>query len=71
MYYLIILLRKGIGVEICSKVAVFLLKTHQNQIIATHTLSVPLRELRRLVKSRVGQFRNTLGYNLAAMRVLA
>lgn len=32
MYYLIVLLRKGIGVEICSKVAVFLVKTHQNQV---------------------------------------
>jgi len=71
MYYLIVLLRKGTGVEICSKVAVFLVTTHQNQIIATQTLAVPLRELRRLIKKRVGQCRNTVGYNLAAMRSLA
>jgi len=32
IHYLIILLRSGRGVEICSKVAVFLIKTHQSQV---------------------------------------
>lgn len=31
-YYLIILLRRGQGVEICSRVGIFLVKTHQNQV---------------------------------------
>lgn len=70
MYYLIVLLRKGMGVEICAKVVVFLVKTHQNQIIATHTLSTPLRELRRLVKVRVGESRDMVGYNLVAMKAI-
>ena len=32
LYYLVLLLRNGRGVEICSRVAVFLVKTHQNQV---------------------------------------
>lgn len=32
LYYLVALLRKGQGVEICSRVAVFLVKTHQYQV---------------------------------------
>lgn len=32
LYYLIVLLRSGRGVELCSKVAVFMVKTHQNQV---------------------------------------
>ena len=32
MYYLVLLLRKGTGVELCSKVAIFLVTTHQNQV---------------------------------------
>ena len=32
MYYLIILLKAGQGIELCSRVAVFLVKAHQNQV---------------------------------------
>ena len=32
MYYLIILLKSGQGIELCSRVAVFLVKAHQNQV---------------------------------------
>ena len=32
LYYLILLLRKGRGVEICARVSVFLVKTHQHQV---------------------------------------
>jgi U3 small nucleolar RNA-associated protein 12 len=32
IYYLILLLRSGRGVEICARVSVFLVKTHQNQV---------------------------------------
>ncbi|KAL3908426.1 MAG: hypothetical protein SGARI_003068 [Bacillariaceae sp.] len=31
LYYLILLLRNGRGVELCARVSVFLVKTHQNQ----------------------------------------
>lgn len=32
IYYIILLLRSGKGVELCSKVAIFLMKAHQNQV---------------------------------------
>jgi U3 small nucleolar RNA-associated protein 12 len=32
MYYLILLLKSGQGIELCSRVAVFLVKAHQNQV---------------------------------------
>ncbi len=32
LYYLVALLRKGQGIEICSRVAVFLVKAHQYQV---------------------------------------
>lgn len=34
VYYLIVLLKKGRGVELCSRVAVFMIKIHQNQVCA-------------------------------------
>jgi len=71
IFYLIVLLQRGMSVELCSNVAIVLIKNHQNQIIATHTLSVPLRELRRIIKRRLTEYRNAVGYNLAALKVIA
>eukprot|EP00559_Dactyliosolen_fragilissimus_P000417 CAMPEP_0184873570 /NCGR_PEP_ID=MMETSP0580-20130426/41920_1 /TAXON_ID=1118495 /ORGANISM="Dactyliosolen fragilissimus" /LENGTH=1291 /DNA_ID=CAMNT_0027376495 /DNA_START=86 /DNA_END=3961 /DNA_ORIENTATION=- len=68
--YLVKLLRSGRGVEICARVSIFLIKVHQHQIISSKKLLIPLRELRRLLKLRLIQARDTIGYNLAAMRVL-
>ncbi len=79
IYYLILLLRRGQGVEICSRAAICLIKSHQNQIIyggsgssgrKNSNMSIPLRELRRLLKVRLGEARDTVGYNLAAMRMV-
>jgi U3 small nucleolar RNA-associated protein 12 len=32
LYYLVIILKSGRGVEICARVSIFLVKTHQNQV---------------------------------------
>jgi U3 small nucleolar RNA-associated protein 12 len=32
LYYLVILLKSGRGVEICARVSIFLVKIHQNQV---------------------------------------
>lgn len=71
LYYLIILLKKGRGVEICSRVSIFLVKTHQNQILNNRAIAVPLRELGRLVRLRLTESRDMVGYNLAALRTIA
>ena len=71
IYYIILLLKAGRGVELCSRVAIFLVKTHHRQLVATGSLSTPLRELRRLIRLRLSQSRDTIGYNLAALRAVA
>jgi len=71
VYYLIILLKSGRGVELCSRVAVFMIKTHQNQIVAHTAMATPLRELRRQVRMRLAESRDTVGFNLAALRAIA
>ena len=70
IYYLIVNLRNGKGIEVCSRAAIFLVKTHQNQIMGHSKMSVPLRELQRLIKLRLSEARDTVGYNLAALRMI-
>jgi U3 small nucleolar RNA-associated protein 12 len=38
IYYLIVLLRSGHGVELCSRVAIFMITTHQKQVRSQKTL---------------------------------
>eukprot|EP00970_Alexandrium_tamarense_P008883 scaffold1732_cov195-Alexandrium_tamarense.AAC.1 len=71
MHYLILLLRAGKGIELCAKIAVFLIKAHQAQIVANRTMMTPLRELQTLVRLRTTEIRDTVGFNLAAMRAIA
>merc|ERR1719476_574354 len=68
--YLILLLKTGLGVEICSRVVIFLVKTHQNQIIANKTFALSLCELKKLINIRLNEYHDIMGYNLAAMQVI-
>eukprot|EP00934_Nitzschia_sp_Nitz4_P004905 Nitzschia sp. Nitz4//scaffold13_size275219//60790//64230//NITZ4_000854-RA/size275219-snap-gene-0.39-mRNA-1//-1//CDS//3329535954//4895//frame0 len=71
IYYLVLLLRSGRGVEICARVGTFLVKTHHHQILASNkSLAVPLRELRRLLKARLEETKNVVGFNMAALRAV-
>lgn len=38
LYYLVLLLRNGRGVELCARISVFLVKTHQNQVCSVATV---------------------------------
>lgn len=72
LYYLVLLLRKGQGVEICSRVAVFLVKTHQHQIQANNwKLARPLQELKRLLRLRLGEYRSMVGFNISGLQLAA
>ena len=71
MHYLIALLRRGNGVEVCARVAVFLVRAHQAQIVSNRTMTAPLRELRGLVRDRTTDVRDTVGFNMAALRMIA
>lgn len=70
IYYLILLLRKRLGVELCAKVAIFLMNTHQNQIVANRSFAGPIAELGRLIHSRLAELRDALGINISAMKMI-
>lgn len=72
LYYLVALLRNGQGVEICSRVAIFLVKTHQYQIQANNwKLAKPLQELRRLLRLRLDESRSIVGFNLSGLNLVS
>jgi hypothetical protein len=39
--------------------------------LTSHSIAVPLRELRRLLKLRLAESRDVIGFNLAALRAVA
>jgi len=71
MHYLIVNLRQHKGVELCAKISVFLIRSHQAQIVANRTMMTPLRELQNLVRLRTTEIRDTVGFNLAAIRMVS
>ncbi|CAB9526324.1 WD repeat domain 3 [Seminavis robusta] len=72
LYYLVLLLRSGhSSVELCCRASIFTVKTFQKQLILNQGSNAPLlRELRRLVHMRLQECRDTVGYNLAACRMV-
>lgn len=41
------------------------------QIVANRTMTTPLRELKSLVRQRTTETRDTVGFNIAAMKIIA
>ncbi|KAI8320708.1 Utp12-domain-containing protein [Martensiomyces pterosporus] len=52
------------------RVLFFLLKTHQNQIVATRTMRRQLDSIRKHLRAGVSSQRDQIGYNLAALGAL-
>lgn len=71
MHYLIVNLQRHKGVELCAKISVFLIKAHQKAIVANRTMITPLRELQTLVRKRTTDVRDTIGFNLAAIKMVS
>ena len=72
MYYLVALLRKGQGVELCARVSEFLLRTHQYQIHANNRNGTrALQELRRLLRLRLEEYRCIVGFNLSGLQAVS
>lgn len=69
IYYCTVLLRERRGIEICSKVGVFIVKVHQNQL-ARSSLAAVLREFRRAMRTRLAEAKDMIGYNVAAMKLI-
>ena len=69
--YLITLLKRKLAVELASKVAIFVIKTHRKAIVANQALVRPLKELQGLMRGRLAEERDRVGFNLAAFGAIA
>ena len=59
--YLLVLLKRNMAVKLCSKVAVFVVKTHKKALLASQGLSRPLRELKGVMRVRLEAERDVGG----------
>ncbi|KAJ1736895.1 beta transducin [Coemansia sp. Benny D160-2] len=70
MTYIDIWAQRGWNTPLVCRVLFFLLKTHQNQVVATRTMRGQLNSIRQHLRTGVNSQRNQIGYNLAALRSL-
>lgn len=57
-------------VELCTRVAVLLLRLHHSQLVATASLRPTLLHLQHRLRTSMQGLKDTVGFNLAAMRHL-
>ncbi|GAA5891359.1 hypothetical protein JCM8208_002599 [Rhodotorula glutinis] len=62
---------KGWQLALTSRVLFFLLRTHHSQIVATRALRPTMVQLKGHLRESLKKQKNTLGYNLAALKFLA
>lgn len=63
------LLRQGREVELCCRCAIFLLKSHQGRITSSG-MAAPVRALRAAMRAQLEAARDSMGVNMAALRLL-
>lgn len=68
--YMYHLLRLRQGVELCSRVALLILRMHSGQIVATATLLPLVTGLRDTLHAAVSEVRDLVGINAAGLRFL-
>ncbi|PVH98195.1 F-box/WD repeat-containing protein pof1 [Periconia macrospinosa] len=68
--FLAIWLQRGWNVTLTCRVLFFMLKTHQRQIVASRGLKVALESMRRDLRARLGESRDLIGFNVAAVSFL-
>ena len=56
------------NIVLTSRIIFFLLKTHHHQIVANRVMRTALIPLRRSLREGLRRQKDTLGYNLAALR---
>jgi U3 small nucleolar RNA-associated protein 12 len=55
-------------ITLTCRILFFMLKTHQRQIVASRELKAALEDMRRKLRSSLGEVKDLLGWNLAAVR---
>jgi U3 small nucleolar RNA-associated protein 12 len=63
-------IRSGIDVELCTRYALFVVRLHYSQIVATPLLQAQISDLRQAISQRVGELRSLFGFTRAGLRFL-
>ncbi|CCM04814.1 uncharacterized protein FIBRA_07007 [Fibroporia radiculosa] len=70
MQYLNVWAQRGWNVVLTSRIIFFLLKTHYHQIVANRVMRTALIPLRKHLRDSLRRQKDTLGYNLAALKYI-
>ena len=62
--------RDSTHLELCARVATFLLKVHFTQVTVTSELTPSLLTLQKVLTSRLGEYRLMIGANVAGLRIM-
>lgn len=68
--FLAIWLEKEMSVPLACRILFFLLQTHHRQIVASRELRSELQDMRQKLRTCLSQWKNMLGFNLAATKIL-
>ncbi|KAF2403874.1 WD40 repeat-like protein [Trichodelitschia bisporula] len=66
--FITIWVQKQWDITLVCRVLFFMLKTHQRQIVASKELKAPLENIRSDLRRTLGEVKDLLGYNLAAIK---
>ncbi|QRV72846.1 small nucleolar ribonucleoprotein complex subunit Dip2 [Ceratobasidium sp. AG-Ba] len=62
--------KRDVSTALTSRILVFLLRTHHNQIVANRVLRTTLLALRNHLRGALKTHKDEIGYNLAALRII-
>ena len=68
--FISIFLERGMNIPLTCRVLFFLLRTHHKQVVASAELRSILMEIRANMRRYLGDWKETLGWNLAGLKVL-
>jgi U3 small nucleolar RNA-associated protein 12 len=68
--YLVRLMGEGVEVELCWRVAVFLLRLYNAQVVANRALIGTLTKMRGPLRAQLEKHRDMMGFNAAGLRLL-
>jgi len=68
---LLVLAEHGLDLELCVRCAVFLMRCHQPQILATQALLEEILSLQKVIRLNINDYRTLIGTNMAGLRYLS
>jgi len=68
---LVELTRRNMDIELCARCAVFLIKVHNDQITASHSLISEISDLREIITNSLSEYRLIIGANVVGLRMMS